>query len=327
VFANWFVSKGIAALVYDRRGVGRSRGDTSTTGFPELAQDAANAATALKQIPNIDPNRIGVWGQSQGGWIAPLAAARSRDISWVIAQSGPAVTASEQDVFRTEHQAIAEGLTQQEVREATHYIRLVDRWRNEGVGREQVITAAKQAQGKRWASLVPLYDERIPDHIPEGRRDKFWLFDPLPDYSRVRVPILILYGDKDAYVPITKSVALWRRAISKSGNRSARIVVLHNATHSYWVGRHDGLADLAESPGFHPDYWPTLDRFLQQYVLHRKGGLPAQTSRNHSLTSASDASYWEEWAESCHWDRSSTEHLLQFVQKRLIYPSALACLS
>ena len=64
---------GVAGLVYDKRGTGRSSGDF-TANFSQLAADAAAGATQVATMPEIDRDRIGFAGFSQGGWVAPLAA-------------------------------------------------------------------------------------------------------------------------------------------------------------------------------------------------------------------------------------------------------------
>jgi dienelactone hydrolase len=64
---------GIAGFVYDKRGTGGSGGDF-TADFSRLAEDAAAAAKQLATLPEIDRDRIGFAGFSQGGWVAPLAA-------------------------------------------------------------------------------------------------------------------------------------------------------------------------------------------------------------------------------------------------------------
>ena len=72
-FAEHLASHGIAALViYDKRGVGKSIGNWMQSDFIDLADDAVAGITLLKQHKEIDPHRIGIYGHSQGGAIAPL---------------------------------------------------------------------------------------------------------------------------------------------------------------------------------------------------------------------------------------------------------------
>lgn len=265
--AHWFADRGVAALMYDRRGVGASKGDTRTTGFPDLAEDAARGAAALKAVAEVDPRRIGVWGQSQGGWIAPLAAARSTDISWVIAQSGPAVTATEQERYRIEQQARAEGYSDEEVAQALAYERLLDRFRREGVGRDELLAFSAKNKGKRWTSVLHLVDQSLPPRLADSRRDRFWLFDPAPEYRKVQVPILVLYGDRDTYVPVEKSAAIWREILAGNGNEHGSVMIMKGAAHGQWLtSGTESFRELVKSPGYHPDYWPALEAWLARYV-------------------------------------------------------------
>ncbi len=82
VLHSWFfVQHGFVVLTYDKRGVGESSGSyqrvvpkNSEAVLGELAGDALAGVEFLKNHNKIDPNRIGLFGLSQGGWIAPLAA-------------------------------------------------------------------------------------------------------------------------------------------------------------------------------------------------------------------------------------------------------------
>jgi len=98
-YARRLVPEGLAVLIYDKRGVGKSTGSYSLIGVPEseeklgqLADDVAAAADLLARRADIDRSRIGLIGGSQAGWIMPLAASRSDHVSFVVAVSGPAVT-------------------------------------------------------------------------------------------------------------------------------------------------------------------------------------------------------------------------------------------
>ena len=54
---------------------------------------------------HVDPSRVGLYGHSQGGWVAPLAASLSRGVAFIVAVSGPGVTPAEQGMY-----AVGEGM-------------------------------------------------------------------------------------------------------------------------------------------------------------------------------------------------------------------------
>jgi len=100
-----FISRGVAVLAYDKRGVGQATGrypgslaSPATIGL--LAGDAVAAARFVAGQPGIDHARVGFYGISQAGWIIPQAAARAgRAVSWAVIESGPLVTQGESDSF------------------------------------------------------------------------------------------------------------------------------------------------------------------------------------------------------------------------------------
>ena len=96
---NPLVPEGMAVLRYDKRGVGESTGaffnvgpSNSEVALRILASDAAAGVRFLKRFPEIDPDRIGVMGNSQGGWIGPLTASETDDVSFMLMWSGPTVS-------------------------------------------------------------------------------------------------------------------------------------------------------------------------------------------------------------------------------------------
>ena len=95
-----FASQGIACFVYDKRGTGRSQGQTIVS-FPLLASDLVAAVDTLSHFNNIDENKIGLSGYSQGGWIAPIAASLSNKVKFVVVNYGLAMSIAEEDWYET----------------------------------------------------------------------------------------------------------------------------------------------------------------------------------------------------------------------------------
>src|SRR4029453_987559 len=77
--AEYLTRSGIAALIYDKRGVGKSTGDWKHSNFNDLADDAIAGISFLRGRDDINSKEIGIYGHSQGGMIAPLIASNSKD--------------------------------------------------------------------------------------------------------------------------------------------------------------------------------------------------------------------------------------------------------
>ena len=117
------VEDGIAVLSYDKRGVGESEGDCCPSGghFNLLAADADGAVLAVRSHPDIDPDRVGLYGASEAGWVVPLADARLRNpVAFTALVDGPAVTTGEEEVWSDAAGEDEEGpLTAEKKAEAT----------------------------------------------------------------------------------------------------------------------------------------------------------------------------------------------------------------
>ncbi len=65
----------------DYRGHDRSEGQArGAYGFPDYTVDILNAVASMKTYPDADPDRIGMWGHSMGGFITLRCMVISKDI-------------------------------------------------------------------------------------------------------------------------------------------------------------------------------------------------------------------------------------------------------
>jgi pimeloyl-ACP methyl ester carboxylesterase len=104
VFSAFLELNGFAVLADDKRGVGESGGRypgdfASGRTISVLARDAQAEVRFLDRLPRIDPQRVGLFGDSQAGWIIPLAAAREPRVRWAMLNSGPTTTVGETDLW------------------------------------------------------------------------------------------------------------------------------------------------------------------------------------------------------------------------------------
>jgi len=91
--AATFARAGIVTLAYDKRTVGYSFFQRS---YALLADDALAAVELLRSNPKVDPTKVGLWGESEGTWVVPLAASRSADVAFVILVGASGVSPARQ---------------------------------------------------------------------------------------------------------------------------------------------------------------------------------------------------------------------------------------
>jgi dienelactone hydrolase len=262
-FAEFLAINGVAALVFDKRGTGRSGGDWLKAGFDDLAGDVLAGVKALRNRDDIDPHKIGLLGFSQGGWVVALAASKSADVAFIISQSGPAVTPLEQEQYRVEHWLVADGFPPEQVRAAMDLLRFRYECARRDDAWERLAELQAQSRDQLWYPYVG---------DSSGRDDSFWGFwrlirdfEPAPVLAKVRCPVLAMFGDKDTYLPVEKSAAIWKSAPERAGNRDVTVTIFPGADHSLleaWTG---GLKEAPQKGRFVAGYFPTL----RQWVLQR----------------------------------------------------------
>ncbi|MCC2277234.1 prolyl oligopeptidase family serine peptidase [Streptomyces sp. ET3-23] len=190
--AEAFARAGITTLVYDKRTVDYS---LLHRDFGLLADDALAGVRLLQGRSGVDPHQVGLWGFSEGGWVAPLAASRSADdVAFVVTIGG-----SGYDPLRTQ----AWNLT-------THL-------HHRGVGAPFRRTmAGPAAQFMGGTGLFPAAD-----------------YDPVPVLERLRrTPVLALWGDHDTQVPPRESARILRETLARAGNRHAVIGFVADGAHN-----------------------------------------------------------------------------------------------
>src|SRR6266550_1795655 len=111
--ADLFASRGIAVITYDRRGIGKSSGERRAS-FNEHAGDATAAVAYLRGRAEVDSGRIGIRGQSQGAWLAPLAAARL-PVAFIIATGGGGVPPWQSETYAIPARMRSDGFSAAEI--------------------------------------------------------------------------------------------------------------------------------------------------------------------------------------------------------------------
>ncbi len=80
---------------YDDRGTAQSTGDFDAATTKEFASDVESAIAFLKTRKEINKKKIGLIGHSEGGLIAPMVAADSKDVAFIVLLAGPGITGEE----------------------------------------------------------------------------------------------------------------------------------------------------------------------------------------------------------------------------------------
>ncbi|SEG99427.1 hypothetical protein SAMN05444920_11334 [Nonomuraea solani] len=204
-----FARQGLSVLVFDKRSTDYSLFYRS---YALLADDALGAVETLRKQPGVDPGKVGLWGLSEGGWVAPLAASRSKDVSFVIVVGANALRPLRQQAW-----AVAAGL------------------RKAGVG----------------GSLVDRAEPNLYRVIADGGMFPEPYYDSEAVLARVRQPVLGLWGVHDLLTPPRETPPLFAAALERGGNRRYTFRFFAGADHAAHLTPDGGVTRLPElAPGY-----------------------------------------------------------------------------
>lgn len=252
VWALRFVQKGIAALIYDKRGTGKSTGNFRTASMENLADDALAGVNFAKNRAEIDAKKIGVAGHSQGGWIAPLASIRSKDVAFVIASAASGVSPDKQSIFHRTNVMREMGFSEEavkisvELREKLYRLNRMILENNPNADEErrkvsaELEKYAKEPWIERGAGLPPKLEGEKP---PRGALELLF-FEPVPMWEKVKVPVLLVWGDKDTIVPVAEGRKIIENALQKNGNKNVTTKIFPNVNHGGVIVGDDKIWDF-----------------------------------------------------------------------------------
>ncbi len=262
-FAETLARAGVATLLPDKRGSGESGGSWLTADFETLARDALAGVDRVAARASIDARSVGLVGLSQGGYVAPLAAASSADVAWVVDISGAAVPIDAQMRHELANTARKAGLDADGVEAIVEIQRRAERYVETGEW-DPYVAALEEAEGTPWAPVA--------EGFPQDPDAEIWSwvrlngsFDPLPRWKELDVPILVVYGEEDEAdnVPVDESVDRLGGALREVGHEDHTIHVVPEAGHALWAPD-----ATQEDLRLHPD----LVELLTGWIHDRSGG-------------------------------------------------------
>ena len=166
--AKHLMENRIAVLLPDKRGCEKSEGKWIGASFEDLSGDVLSAIVFVRNQTLYKTTVIGIIGMSQGGWIAPVVATKSKDISFAASISGPVVTTDEQLLYEEFNN--------------------IEPYTYKFIAR--LIAPVTSGNLKKKAFFAPISG-----------------FDPIPYLKRVSIPFFFAYGENDRNVPVDKCLA------------------------------------------------------------------------------------------------------------------------
>jgi dienelactone hydrolase len=231
--AEAFARRGVVTFVYDKRAAYLKLQQP----YSALADDAVGAVRVLRTDSAVDPGRVGLWGQSEGAWIASLAASRSPGVAFLVTVGAVGVSPGEQTGW-----ANANDL------------------RHAGVAGSLLPTV--QSTATRLAIGAGMF--------PAAG------YDPVPAWEQVHQPVLALWGADDQVALPEESSRIIRSALDRAGNAHYTMRFIANASHSLHVSHGGGFegGSLLTTPIVTP-LAPGYPDLVTSWIGELAHGLPA----------------------------------------------------
>jgi pimeloyl-ACP methyl ester carboxylesterase len=258
--ADFFARRGIAVLIYDKRGTGKSTGNWSNSTFKDLANDVIAGIKLLESNPNINSNKIGIYGHSQGGSICPMVLDMYPKIDFGISAASSGVSMKESDWYEVQNR-FKKYVSGNDYANAMIVMQKYLQFASTGKGYTELIAVAKRFEKEKW------YQDYIGDIDTSATffhyYRKIGSYNPIDYWKNVKQPCLILKGANDQTAPGYPSFQNIENALKQAGNNKYKIVIFPNTTHEMHLNGSENDFFFKATPG----YCDTIYNWLSKIII------------------------------------------------------------
>ncbi|MDT8302533.1 MAG: alpha/beta fold hydrolase [Sedimentisphaerales bacterium] len=247
VIADYLARLGIAVLRYDDRGVGGSTNSETEATTADLAGDVIAAVSFLMDHPDIDPNRIGLIGHSEGGIIAPMVATEIENIALMVLLAGPGVPGSKilldqnEDIYRA--QRAPESVIELRLTYLSRIFEILQDYPDNEEAKEKIGQAFIQTYGQSL-SREELNTEA---EAWTSRWLRFFiLYDPGPTLEQVTCPILALFCERDIQVDANENLPVMESILAEAGHTDYLVEKLPELNHLFQTAQTGVIEEYAQ---------------------------------------------------------------------------------
>jgi pimeloyl-ACP methyl ester carboxylesterase len=277
VIADYLSRRGVAVLRVDDRGIGGSDGVRAGLTTADFAGDVAAGVAFLRAQTDIDGDRIGLIGHSEGGLIAPMVAAEDPDIAFLVLLAGTGVDGTQ--VLRLQNELLlrAAGASEDDI--ASQLALQAPLWEAMASGAdEEVLDARLSALLDHQLLRVPA-DQREQARVSafataKAQTSSLWFrfflnADPAEYLEQVHVPVLAVNGSLDLQVDADQNLPAIEAALARGGNDDVTIQRFDGLNHLF---QHATTGLVAEYGVIEETLAPEVLAFVADWVMQRTAG-------------------------------------------------------
>jgi pimeloyl-ACP methyl ester carboxylesterase len=242
VIADYLTRNGIAVLRFDDRGTAASTGDFQTATSVDFSTDVEAAVKYLLTRKENNAKHIGLIGHSEGGIIAPMVAARSKDIAFIVLLAGVGIPGNEFLLLQSEVINKASRMREEDLQTVISFDRSIYDLVLQSTHAEELQTNMPARIKELIAEHPSIKPERMSEdefvyslmqQITNPWMYYFLKYNPATALEKVKCPILALNGTKDLQVPAETNLKAIRTALLKGGNKEVTVKELSGLNHLF----------------------------------------------------------------------------------------------
>lgn len=272
VIADYLTRRGVAVLRVDDRGVGKSGGNPMTATSKDFATDVMSGISFLKQRYDIDPKRIGLIGHSEGGLIAPMVAAESKDVAFIVMLAGTGVNGEKIIMLQSaliqraagepEAKIMANSIMQAALFEVVK--KEPDNAKAKAILDAEIDKIAKTDKTMTQAEIIQA-KAAIQSAISPWFRF-FLTYDPSVSLRKVKIPVLAMNGEHDLQVDPTQNLPAIAAALKAAGNKDFTIKRFPKMNHLFQTSETGSPMEYAK---ISESFSPIALKYMGDWIVKR----------------------------------------------------------
>lgn len=235
VLSDYLTKKGIAVLRFDDRGTAESTGDFKSATTFDFATDVEYAIKYLQSRKEININKIGLIGHSEGGVIAPIVASKNKEIDFIVLMAGSALRGDKLLLLQKYKIETQMGINKLAVYKSQQIFK----------GAYDIVLNTKLKKEALSDSLSDYFISKFGKALAENQKNalinqltSIWMvnfirLDPKVYLEKVSCPVLAINGSKDLQVPSIENLKIIENIFSKKTQVKATIKELENLNHLF----------------------------------------------------------------------------------------------
>ncbi len=267
------LNAGYAVFSCDKPGSGESTGTIDDNRLiQQRAQMVMDAIEVMKKHSDIDSDRIGLAGISQGGYVMSRALSLSDQIAFMVCISCPGNPGVDQSTYQAMTYAICDGVPEEKDEQLQSLLTELDQARSyktydEYLQYREVISSllgiASRTPNGSGFEVIPEDAWLANDPEVEG----WW--NPIQAVQQATIPVLAFFGDKDPLIDPIQGEITYRQALEIAGNPYSKVVLIPSANHGMTLVETDCANEqmqAAQSAGYTiaPEFLDTLEQWLKE---------------------------------------------------------------